>query len=85
MEDRLLMEGLLFDTKVMADLCLHGAIESSTEEVHKQFSTALKDVLSMQHEIYTIMSNEGWYQMNQVEQKKLDQAKRKFATLMEEN
>ena len=66
MEDRLLMEGLLFDTKVMADLCLHGAIESSTEEVHKQFSTALKDVLSMQHEIYTIMSNEGWYQMNQI-------------------
>jgi len=34
MEDKMLMEGLLWDTKVMADLCLHGSIESSTEMVY---------------------------------------------------
>lgn len=85
MEDRMLMEGLLWDTKVMADLCLHGSIESATEEVHKTFLIGLKEVMTMQNDIYTLMSNEGWYTTDEVEEKKLEKARQKFSTLMEED
>lgn len=84
MEDKMLMEGLLWDTKVLADLCLHGSIESSTKEVHESFLIALKDVLQMQNDIYNLMSNEGWYQTEAVEKTKIEQAKQKFSMLMEE-
>lgn len=83
MEDRMLMEGLLMDVKVMADLCLHGSIESSTEDVHKTFLVALKDVLTMQNDIYTVMSNEGWYTLCNVEETKIQKAKQKFSKLAE--
>lgn len=81
MEDKMLMEGLLWDTKVLADLCLHGSIESATKDVHEAFLTGLKDVLTMQNDIYTLMSNEGWYPTEQVEQKKIDQVIQKFSTM----
>lgn len=83
MEDKLLMEGLLWDTKEMADLCLHGSIESGTKDVHEAFLGALKEILNMQHEIYETMSSNGWYQEEQVEQTKIDQAKQKFKCLCE--
>jgi len=83
MEDKMLMEGLLWDTKVMADLCLHGSIESGTKEVHELFLSALKDVMTMQHEIYVSMSNAGWYQKEAVEKQKIQQTKEKFSTLFE--
>lgn len=83
MSDKMLMEGLLWDAKVLADLCMHGTIESGTPEVHNAFLGALKEVLSMQEEIYTLMSNEGWYQGENVEQKKIDAVIQKFKVLAE--
>lgn len=83
MQDKMLMEGLLWDTKVVSDLCMHGAIESSTKEVHEAFLVALKEVLAMQHEIYKLMSDEGWYTADTVSQTKLDQAIEKFRKLVE--
>ena len=85
MEDKMLVEGILWDTKVLADLCLHGTIESATEENHHMFQMALKDILTMQNEIYNFMSAEGWYTTEAVEQTKLNQAKNKFQKLIEGN
>lgn len=84
MSDKMLMEGLLWDTKVMADLCLHGSIESATDEVHKTFLIGLKEVMTMQNDIYTTMSDQGWYKTDQVLESKLTQAKEKFSTALEE-
>ena len=75
MEDKMLMEGLLWDTKVMADLCLHGTIESSTESIHKTFLTGLKDILAMQNDIYMLMSKEGWYSSQNVSETKISDTK----------
>ena len=83
MQDKMLMEGLLWDTKVMGDLCLHGSIESATKEVHEAFLVALKDTMAMQHEIYKLMSDEGWYTTDTVSGSKLDQAIQKFSKLVE--
>ena len=84
MEDKMLMEGLLWDTKVLADLCLHVTIESSSANVHEMFLTGLKEVLHMQHEIYQMMSDMGWYTTTDVEQTKIDKVIQKFQTFVEQ-
>jgi len=84
MEDKMLMEGLLWDTKVLLDLVLHGSIESSNDSVHKMFLLALKDLMTMQTDIYSIMSEKRWYSSDTVEESKLESARQKFAQLIEE-
>lgn len=61
------------------DLMMHGAIESSTPDVHCAFTQAFNDTLCMQNEIYKKMSQKGWYPMQQVEQQKINAARQKFS------
>jgi spore coat protein CotF len=72
------MENLLLTTKGVIDLYMHGAVESSTANVHQTFSTAFDDALSMQDNIYKQMSAKGWYQTDNAPQQKIDQLKQKF-------
>ena len=57
---------------------MHGAIESTTAEVHDAFKCALEETLNIQNKIYNLMSEKGWYQTEQAEQKKINSAKQKF-------
>lgn len=79
MDDKTLMETLLHSTKGICDLYMHGSIESSTPNVHQAFDQSLKDVLTMQNEIYSKMSAKGWYPSEQVEQEKIIKVKNQFA------
>lgn len=79
MEDKDLMEKELLIIKGVCDLYLHGTIESSTAEVHEAFKCALNESLNIQNKIYNLMAEKGWYQMETVEQQKIDAAKQKFA------
>ena len=45
MDDRNLMENILLLEKGACDLFLHGAIESSTQNVHSAFTSSLKEPL----------------------------------------
>ena len=56
MDDKCIMENLLLTTKGVIDLYMHGAIESSTANVHQAFSSAFDDTLSMQDSIYKQMT-----------------------------
>lgn len=47
MTDKEIMENLLLVVKGECDLLMHGAIESSTPNVHMAFTTALNDTLAM--------------------------------------
>ncbi len=78
MDDKCIMENLLLTTKGVIDLYMHGAIESSTANVHQTFATAFEDALSMNNTIYKQMSAKGWYQTETVPQQKLQQVKQKF-------
>ena len=80
MDDKSIMENILLTTKGVCDLYMHGAIESSTANVHSQFDKALNESLCMQNEIYTKMAAKGWYPTQQAEQQKIQQVKQKFAT-----
>ena len=79
MDDKVIMDNILSTTKGACDLMMHGAIESSTPDVHCAFTQAFTDTLCMQNEIYKKMSQKGWYPMQQVEQQKINAARQKFS------
>ena len=79
MNDQTIMETLLHTTKGVCDLYMHGAIESSTPNVHQTFSSALDDSLCMQDQVYQTMSAKGWYTTQPAQQQQVDAVKQKFA------
>ena len=80
MEDKNLMESELLTVKGVCDLYLHGAIESTTAEIHATFQQALKDSLDIQNKIYNLMAEKGWYQTENAEQTKINTVKQNFTT-----
>lgn len=78
MDDKQLMENLLLLEKGACDLFMHGAIESSTANVHKAFNTALTESICMQDTIYAKMAAKGWYPAEQAEQTKINTVKQKY-------
>ena len=79
MNDRDLMENMLLLEKGVCDLFMHGAIESSTANVHQTFSDSLNCSLRMQEQIYNKMASKGWYQPQQADQNKLSSLKMKYS------
>lgn len=80
MNDRDLMENMLLLEKGVCDLYMHGAIESSSADVHRTFSDSLNTALSIQEQIYSKMEEKGWYQTQQADQNKMHSLKMKFGT-----
>ena len=79
MDDKLIMEDILTTMKSAADLYMHGTLESETVNIHQAFDKKLCETLQMQNEIYTKMSQRGWYAMEQAEQQKIMKVKNQFA------
>lgn len=80
MDDRNLMENILLLEKGVCDLFMHGAIESSTKNVHQAFSSALSSALNMQDSIYSKMAAKGWYSAEQADQNQISSLKQKFSS-----
>ena len=80
MQDKEIMENLLLNLKGECDLMMHGAIESSTPNVHAAFKSALDETLAMQNEVYNKMASKGWYPSTPAEQKQIDAVKQKFSS-----
>lgn len=79
MDDKQIMENLLLNVKGECDLMMHGAVESSTPNVHSTFTQVFNETLKMQNEIYAKMAQKGWYPSTKVEQQKIDTVKQKFS------
>ena len=80
MNDKEMMEGILLTTKGVCDLFLHGAVESSTPNVHDAFSTALNDAICMQNGIYSTMQSRGWYTTQQAQPQSIQQVRQQYST-----
>lgn len=78
MEDKFLMEQLLYGNKVITDLYLHGYIESSNESPRNTFAKALNESLEMHTEIYKAMENAQFYNVSNVEESKIQKTKTKL-------
>lgn len=79
MEDKDLMEKELLLIKGACDLYLHGAIESTTAEVHCAFKEALTESLNIQNKIYNLMAEKGWYKTELADQQKINTLKTKYS------
>ena len=79
MDDKTIMENLLLTTKGVIDLYMHGAIESSTTNIHQAFSSAFDDTLCMQDNIYKQMTSKGWDQTDSAPQQQIQQTKQKYS------
>lgn len=75
MNDKNLMEDILVTLKGVCDLYMHATVESSTPIVHTTFQNVLFEILELQNETYTLMSQNGWYQTQNVPQNKIEQTK----------
>lgn len=80
MNDKSLMEDLILLEKGGCDLMMHGAMESSSDNVHQAFSTAFQDSLCMQNSIYDKMTEKGWYTTEAADQNKVNSVKQKFCS-----
>ena len=81
MQDKDLMQDILLLEKGVCDLYMHGAVESSTQNINQAFKAALNESLSMQDCIYKEMQAKGWYQTEQAEQSKINTLKTKFSNM----
>ena len=79
MNDKSLMENVLLLEKGVCDLYMHGAIESSSLNVHEVFKSALNESLCVQDTLYDKMAAKGWYPTEQAEQNNIDSVKQKFS------
>lgn len=77
MNDKIIMDTTLTLTKSMGDLLMHGAIESQEPKLNKAFCDTLMSYLDIQHEIYTEMQNQGFYNTETVTESKISKVLKK--------
>ena len=78
MTDRDYMENMLLLEKGACDLLMHGAIESSSTDVHQTFATSLGAALRRQEQIYGKMQQKGWYPTKPAQEQDVQTAKQKY-------
>lgn len=78
MQDKEIMENELSLIKGVCDLYMHGAIESSTSEVHNAFKNALNESLDIQNKLYNLMKDKGWYTPCEAKQEDITKLKEKY-------
>ena len=78
MNDKFLMENLLYTSKVLNDLYMHGVIESSNEKMMILFNKVIGETLKMHNDIYKSMQEAGFYSISNVDKNKIEQMKQKL-------
>ncbi len=79
MSDREYMDDILLTSKTMSNLYHYAVQESPTENLHSEFKTILNQSLDMQHDIYNVMEQKGWYTATEAPAQQIDQVKNKFS------
>ncbi len=80
-QERMACETILMETKGMADLYMHGTLESSTPNVRSAMNDGLREVLMMQQTVYDHMAKKGWYPPAQAQQDQINQTRQKFQNM----
>ena len=79
MEDKLIMTNLLDTNKSICNLLNQGTIESNDTEICNTYKKALQALLTMQHDLYKTMQEEGWYPVEDVKKQEINKVKTKFS------
>ena len=73
MNDQLLMDNYLLVLKSTVEVYVHGTLESSNGDVREHLKSCLDSIMSMQADTYDKMVEHGWYQVNNVEETKIQE------------
>ena len=85
MDNKTMLEGILWDLKCLSDLFMHGTIESADNKVvHDTFMDSLNSVLEMQENLYTLMSEEDMYKVTTVSETKIKNTRENFNENLQE-
>lgn len=83
MNDKQIMENILLLLKGTCEVYVHGTEEASNKKIHEVLKESLVEILKMQYEVYTKMTECGWYQINNIKsseiKKTLSQLQKKGA------
>ena len=76
MEEKLMMSNVLTNLKSLCGLLMNATIESPNN--WESLKTTLNNYIELQNEVYKAMTNEGWYQIENVDASKIEQLKQKL-------
>ncbi len=79
MNDKLIYENILLILKSNMEVYTHGTLESSNQYVRESIQYGLTETLKMQGELYSKMSEQGWYQVSNVEANKINKTLKKVS------
>lgn len=73
MNDQILMDNYLLVLKSTVEVYVHGTLESSNNDVREHLKGCLDNIMSMQADTYDKMVEHGWYQVDNVEETKVQE------------
>ena len=71
MSDQLILENYLLLLKSTMEVYVHGTLESSNKSIREVLKCGLDETVKHQEKTYDIMSEYGWYQVQNVELKEI--------------
>jgi spore coat protein CotF len=77
MDDKLLFDNYLMILKSTVEVYVHGTLESSNNDVRKLLKYGLDEIMSSQADTYDLMTEFGWYEINNVKENVIDQTYKK--------
>lgn len=66
MNDQILMDNYLLILKSTVEVYVHGTLESSNKDIRELLKECLNETLTNQANTYDLMTEHGWYQVNNV-------------------
>ena len=66
MNDQILMDNYLLILKSTVEVYVHGTLESSNKDTRELLKECLNETLTHQANTYDLMTEHGWYQVNNV-------------------
>ncbi len=80
MNDKLIMESILLLLKSTVEVYVHGTLEASNKTIHSTLKSGLDDIMKMQFEVFNKMNECGWYKLNNLDSKKINETLNKLAS-----
>ena len=68
MTDQEIMDNYLLLLKSSVEVYIHGTLESSNKDIRELLKSSLDDTLDHQKNTYDLMTEKGWYQVNNVKE-----------------
>ena len=78
MSDKEYMDDVLMSSKTLTSMYQTAVQESSTNDVHTSFKDVLNCSIDMQHTLFSVMEQKGWYPQQYAQKAQIEQVKQKF-------